>query len=54
MSLKGRMEQIEHLERFFGGKSYSRKWLKKVRNRWLRRTKKTLKPQTKRYVGWEY
>lgn len=54
MSLKSCLEKIEHFERRWGGKSHSRKWLKKVRNRWMRRFKKTDIPQTKRYVGWEY
>jgi hypothetical protein len=47
-------EKIEHLEHYWGGKSYSRKWMKNQRNRRIRRTKKTEIPNTKEYKGWEY
>ena len=47
-------EQIEHLERWWKGKSKSRKWLKNQRNRKIRRVKKTELPDTKKYKGWEY
>jgi len=48
------MEQIEHLERWLGGKSHSRRWMKNQRNRKIRRTKVTEIPETKKYNGWEY
>lgn len=48
------MEQIEHLERRLGGKSYSRKWMKNQRNRKIRRYKKDEIPFTNKYKGWEY
>lgn len=52
MSLKGRLEQIEHhLDR---GKSKSRKDLKRIRNKFLRQTKIEDHPQAKLRKGWEY
>lgn len=45
--------QIEHLERLFNTKSHSRKFLKKMRNRLIRRIKKTEIPHVG-YFGWEY
>lgn len=62
MSLQSGLQQIEHLEQsVFKDKnkpykclSYSRKWLKKARNRWLRRVNKLLKPNTKYRKGWEW
>jgi len=54
MSLKGRIEQIEHLDRWLGKKSHSRKWLKKVRNKWLRRYTRYEVPPTRLRKGWEY
>jgi len=48
------VEKIEHLERYLGGKSHSRKWMKNQRNRKIRRTKETEIPETKKYCGWEY
>lgn len=49
------MEQIEHLEHYLGGKSHSRRWMKKQRNRKIRRTNKLEKPVINRmYHGWEY
>lgn len=48
------MEQIEHLEHFWGGKSHSRRWMKNQRNRKIRRTKITETPEPKKYNGWEY
>ena len=52
MSLKRTLEAIErHLD---GGKSHSRKWMKKMRNKWLRRTKIDEIPNTKLRKGWEY
>jgi len=48
------MEQIDHLERFLFGKSYSRKWMKNQRNRKIRRVKENEIPNTKQYSGWEY
>lgn len=47
------LEQIEHLERFLGRKSKSRKWLKNQRNRKIRRVEKTTIPNIK-YKFWEY
>lgn len=46
--------QIEHLERLFGRKSHSRKWIKQQRNRKLRRTKLTEVPNTKQRKDYEY
>jgi hypothetical protein len=54
MSLKGNLEQIEHLERFLGHKSHSRKWYKKVRNKWLRQHSIEDIPNIKLRKGWEY
>ena len=54
MSLKGRIEQIEHLDRRLGRKSHSRKWLKRARNRWLRRYPLEDIPPTRLRKGWEY
>lgn len=54
MSLQKGLEQIEHLERTFKGKSHSRKWMKKFRNRWLRRINKKQIPNTKIRKGYEY
>jgi len=54
MSLQKGLEQVEHLERRLGGKSHSRKWFKKFRNKWLRRTPKEEIPNTKMRKGWEY
>lgn len=51
MSLK--LEQIEHLERFLGRKSHSRKEYKRQRNRKIRRIKKDELPNIK-YKGYEY
>lgn len=51
MALK--IEQIEHLERFLGRKSHSRKQFKKQRNRKIRRIKNTEIPNIK-FKGWEY
>lgn len=51
MSLKNCLEQIEHLERFLGRKSHSRKWMKRMRNKWLRKQKE---PNTRYRRGWEY
>lgn len=51
MSLK--IEQIEHLDRFLGRKSHSRKWKKNQRNRKIRRVKSTEIPHIK-FKGWEY
>jgi len=49
------VEKIEHLERMFGGKSHSRKWMKNQRNRKIRRVNKLEKPKvSKMYHGWEY
>lgn len=48
------MEQIEHLERMWGGKSRSRKWIKNQRNRRIRRTQKEEIPFVNKYKGWEY
>ena len=63
MSLKGKNEQIEHLERILIGNdvpeykkrnvSYSRKKIKKMRNRLIRRWKKDEIPYIK-YNGWEW
>ena len=62
MSLSGKNEQIEHLERWFlreypewkkKNASYSRKWLKKVRNKLIRKINKTEIPNIK-YKGYEY
>lgn len=47
-------EQIEHLERYLGRKSHSRKWMKNQRNRKIRRVNKTELPDTKKYCGYEY
>ena len=47
------LEQIEHLERRFGGKSKSRKWHKNQRNRKIRRVKQEEVPHIK-YKYWEY
>lgn len=52
MGLK--LTKIEHLERYLGGKSHSRKWLKYERNRKIRRTEITKIPCTKCYKDWEY
>ena len=49
-----RLTKIEHLEQFLGNKSYSRKWLKNQRNRWIRRFNKLCKPPTKKYKDYEY
>ena len=47
-------EKIEHLERWLGRKSHSRKWMKNQRNRWIRRFNKIEIPPMKSYKGWEY
>ena len=52
-------EQIEHLERYLGGKSSSRRWLKKQFSRFMRRKYKKInmdeESQPKEgYKGWEY
>jgi hypothetical protein len=52
-------EQIEHLERYLGGKSSSRRWRKKQFARFLRRKYKKnnleMEGQPKEgYQGWEY
>lgn len=55
MSFRGNLEQIEHWFRPTTSKdSKRRKWMKKVRNKWLRRTNKTQIPDTKLRKGWEY
>ena len=54
MSLKGNLEQVEHTEPTTSKDSKRRNWMKKVRNRWLRRTNKKLIPNTKLRKGWEY
>ena len=62
MSLQFGLQQIEHLERSilkdntkpYKDISYSRKRLKKARNRWLRRINKLIKPNTKYRRGWEW
>ena len=61
MSLQIGLQQIEHLERFifknefkpYKSLSYSRKWLKRTRNRWLRRFKGD-HPPLKYRKGWEW
>ena len=62
MSLKGKNEQIEHLERWMlrdapeykkRNASYSRKKIKKLRHRLIRRWKKDEVPNVK-YCGWEW
>lgn len=62
MSLQRGLEQIEHLERWFlkdapeykkRNASHSRKKIKKLRNRFLRRWKKDEVPNVK-YYGWEW
>lgn len=52
MSLKNALEKIER--HFDNGKSRSRKWAKKMRNKWLRRHKLEEIPNTKLRKGWEY
>ena len=52
-------EQIEHLERYLGGKSSSRRWLKKQFSRFIRRKykKNNLDEESQPkegYKGWEY
>ena len=52
-------EQIEHLERYLGGKSSSRRWLKKQFSRFMRRKykKKNMDDESQPkegYKGWEY
>lgn len=52
-------EQIEHLERYLGGKSYSRKWRKNQFNRLMRRKykKNNIDSEEKPkegYSGWEW
>ena len=55
-------EQIEHLEYWLRKESdtpwkdcsHSRKYQKKLRNRWLRRFKKLEIPSVKYRKGWEY
>lgn len=64
MSLKGRNEQIEHLEYWMGKyydipkykiKSHSRKSYKKIRNRLIRRNKNfEINPKLNQYFGFEY
>lgn len=62
MSLQSGLQQIEHLECFilkdkskpYKDLSYSRKWLKKTRNRWIRRFNKYVIPPMKYRRGWEY
>ena len=62
MSLQCGLQQIEHLEanilkdisKPYCNLSYSRKWLKKARNKWLRRFNKMEKPPIKYRRGWEY
>lgn len=62
MSLSGKNEQIEHLERWFlkdapeykkRNASHSRKAIKKMRHRLIRRWKKEEIPNIK-YNGWEF
>lgn len=61
MSLRGMNDQIEHLERgLYDGPewkrrnaSYSRKRLKKIRHRLMRRWRKDEVPNVK-YNGWEW
>ena len=60
MSLQMGLQQIEHLEysifkdksKPYKDRSYSRKWLKRARNRWLRRFKGV--PPLKYRRGWEW
>jgi hypothetical protein len=47
------LQKIEHLERFLGRRSYSRKWLKNQRNRKIRRVPIGIVPNIK-HKGWEY
>ena len=47
------LEKIEHLERWLGRKSHSRKWMKNQRNRKIRRVPKNQIPNIKN-KGWEY
>jgi len=47
-------EQIEHLERFLGKKSKSRKWAKNQIHRWWRRHKKEEIPNVKERKFWEW
>jgi hypothetical protein len=64
MSLRGRNEKIEHLGYWIGMwykipkykiKSHSRKYLKKVRNRLVRRNKNfEINPKLNEYNGYEY
>lgn len=64
MSLKGGIEQIEHLEYSMGKyfnipeykiKSHSRKSYKKFRNRLIRRNKNfEINPKINQYFGYEY
>lgn len=61
MSLQIGLQQIEHLDHSilkdkskpYKSLSYSRKWLKKARNRWLRRFKGCY-PPLKYRKGWEW
>ena len=52
MSLQKGLEQIEHHFHKWGRNS--KKWTKKMRNKWLRRTKKLEIPNTKIRKGYEY
>lgn len=57
MSLQKGLEQLEpHFRKRNrqGESKHSGKWWKKLRNRWLRRTKKNEIPNTKIRKGWEY
>ena len=64
MSLKGRNEKIEHLEYWmsiwndipkYKVKSHSRKYLKKIRSRLIRRNKNfEFHPKLNEYNGYEY
>lgn len=65
MALRGRNEQIEHIERLFKNpekpwrfhkpKAGTRKWLKNVRNRLIRRNKNfEVNPKLNEFNGWEF
>lgn len=60
MGYRGNLQQIEHLESVIRKHPYklfskSRKWLKKVRNRVIRRNKNyEINPKLNEYKGWEY
>lgn len=60
MAYRGCNQQIEHLECTIWKHPYklfskSRKWMKKVRNRLIRRNKNyEINPKLNQYNGWEY